>query len=399
MKLASFMYKGTRYFVCLDGGYLERSFPGLNAVPLDKILSNAGYSAAVSQSWGSKRPQSCPVSEDARVDKVGNKFVVFGTCGGVKFELKDSEYKVTELEVTAPETKNESSTEAGKIVESVKEEVSASEAVEKDKSDSGNNTESVKENKTEPAQKVGIPIGDAYTEKRAFGGVPKGGMGIKYPSDVSNHSIGNYGKSHCTLNGRLAVPNRNPNNVISETPANHTTNKFRGMKLGSRELDKRTNYVPVSVSPTVKTTDQDTKKEYYADPDNKEEKHSHKTESKPSTSVFALAPKPHGDDFDVNAFLSELSAEQRALLERIPDSLIGRINEFSQRPISEVRLEELGEVYCVQNKWKICGTWYAIDVTSELSRHFYCSEDRAHFAIHIKTLNGWKKYKESTYIV
>lgn len=435
MKLASFMYEGTRYFVCLDGGYLERSFPGVNAVPMDKLLSSAGYSTTVAQSWGTRRPQSCPVSEDAKVSKVGDKFIVSGTCGDIKFELKESEYVVEDLEETAKEPERPAEEEHPAPVLVPKEDVVIESDAQDEESEpvqeqTGETEPDAVEEEVEPAKEEPVeepareeptaepekdeptmepekgepvaepemdaPVQDTQDKQRDFSGTLRGGMGIMRPNGVSNQVLGSYGKSYCTLSGSLTEPDRNSSNIISEQPANHTPNKFRGMKLGKRGQSKpaATQRVPAVASvASQKIGDSESLSEKAGSA--AQPIHPKSEPPKRRTDMFASAPKANGDDFDVKAFLAELSDEQRAMLERIPDVLIGRINEFSQKPISEVRLAELGEVYCVQNRWKICGKWYAIDITSDLSRHFYCAEDSTHFAVHVKTLSGWKKYKES----
>lgn len=448
MKLASFMYEGIRYFVCLDGGYLERSFPGVNAVPMDKLLSSAGYSTTVAQSWGARRPQSCPVSEDAEISKAGDKFIVSGTCGDIKFELKESEYIVEDLVKTTNEPEDTAEEEQSTPVLVPKEDVitediaqdedstAVQEQVGEEESDTEEEVvepvlvpkedEPVEESeedtpveepeKDEPvlvpkedeptadpegdepgvSPEMDAPVWDTQDKQKDFSGSPRGGMGIMRPNGVSNQVLGSYGKSHCTLSGSLTVPDRNPSNIISEQPANHSSNKFRGMKLGKRGQSKptTTQRVPAVASVANQQIEDDKSSSTKMGSDT-QQLHPKSESHKRRADMFASAPKANGDDFDVKAFLSELSDEQKAMLERIPDALIGRINEFSQKPISEVRLAELGEVYCVQNRWKICGKWYAIDITSDLSRHFYCAEDSTHFAVHVKTLNGWKKYKES----
>lgn len=82
----------------------------------------------------------------------------------------------------------------------------------------------------------------------------------------------------------------------------------------------------------------------------------------------------------------ELTPEVNAVIGDIPLQLLGDIPEFTMNPIVE---SEVSGIYCMENHWRKCGNWYAIDSTTESLRYFYNRRRGGIYKIPTKTCAQW----------
>lgn len=388
VRLASFMFEGRRYFVCLDNDYLQRSFPDRNAVPIEELQINAGYSAAIATPWKAYRPALCPVSGDAKVTKIGDKFVANGTCGGLRFELTEFSYEIEEEkkepvpvaeEADTVETQDAEITETGDTAE--EESIATEEPVVVE--ESAVEEEVVEEHTTEES---------ATKEDTTEELVTKGDTATKFRG--GNISIGSVGRCTFSRNGEFHQKDRAPKVIIGESTMRES-NPHRGIKMQYKEGL----VLPVSRRDQSAQVKKDRPLFIPRSEENTEEPKRTSVPYKPAPPVienvsFDNAPKMTDEEFDADEFLKQLSTDQIEFLKKVPDAFLGNISEYTQEPINEVKLKTLGAVYCVQNKWKIAGDWYAIDEIATLSRYIYCSETGDNYRISVKTLKGWSRCKE-----
>lgn len=380
VRLASFYYEDERYFVTLDNGYLQQTFSGKNAVSIMQVQIDAGLSAAIAQPWGSYRPATCPVSEDAQVVKVGDNFIVHGTCGGYRFELNEMSYTI-EDEESSPESKEvapEEIFECGPVPEQEEAIVTEEVVVE------------------EPAIEEESVIEEQNIDDRMYGmciGAVRGGS-FQRNKEIQEH-------------------NHVPSSLIVN-PVMRSADPYRGVRIG-RSLSNDNTLQQMPVSQWEHTSDENKKQsdnstrnnqinrtpmdlEYitqHADAEVMLRRDESLHDPVETELNFEGAPKPSGTDFDCQEFLSELSVDQITFLSGIPTSLLGSISEFTRDQISVNKLESLGAIYCTEHKWKFAEGWYAIDEIQTLSRYVYCESTGNHQRIPTKTLKGWNKCIEA----
>lgn len=412
LRLASFMYEDVRYFVVLDGGFLQKEFPDKNAVDIQTIQVNAGYSAAVSQPWGAYRPMTCPVSDDAKVTKVGDRFIVHGTCGGVRFELTEYSYEIEEVkeeseEVHVTEETLEAAAELSEELPATEHPVVGEMTAEQIKNPVVKNmadTPTVHASVTkDSAEETELVYEDAA---HAPSPSPKA-EAVKRTALLIGRSTGGSFKRDASIQDNRPEPA-----AYIVDPVMREHDEYRGIRLGasvtqddrSRPTDKpsMSNKTQVVGKPSRDSRTTEPKSVKLCDQrvtiQETVEKKAEDTEEEKQLDAklsFDDAPKPSAHDFDANKFLSELSPEQVSFLKRVPKELLGSINEFTQKPVSSAKLESLGAVYCVENRWKIQGDWYAIDEVQSLSRVLYCATTNEFQRIFTKTLKGWMKCMEA----
>lgn len=403
-RLASFNYEDVRYVVTLDGGYLENSFPGKNAVSINEIQVNPGYSAAVSQPWGAYRPNMCPVSEDASVVKVGDSFIVHGTCGGYCFELTEMSY---EIEEEVPE-------EAHVTEETLEAAEEMSEQIDVDEEDAYVMQETLKaeaelsEDLPGQSSDPGVPflVGEVATDEVAnkmmdfVRNVP-----VTHNANTKQMSIGNPKHNGIRLHADV-IDKRKESSTLIVDPVMRKPDSYRGVRLGlslnaTAEPIKvehpRTEHAPSRYTPAYREPVHNQHKKTPTGYESRTEEEIPVVQTVPPSAVlnFDDAPKPNLNDFDCQEFLNGLSDEQIKFLRKVPECFLGTIHEFTKDPISIAKLESLGTIYCVDNKWKISGDWYAIDEIQTLSRCIYCATTNEYQRISTKTLKGWQKCVEA----
>lgn len=356
--LISFLYEDVRYFATLDEGFLQQSFPGRNAVSINEIQINAGFSAAVSQPWGAYRPNLCPVSEDAKVVKDGDNFHVTGTCGGYRFELTEISYEIEKMDVedediyAAEETLEGTTEMSEQVEESIK-------------------TDTYDETLTDEVASQEEPV---------------------TRNDNAEMFIGRKAAGKVQRNAILDDSREAPEAVIVANTV-RKPDKYRGIRFGmTLQEDKEVRNLPekqvtIKETPPVRVVEETV-------PEGEDTPQVEPVPEEIPLS-FDAAPKPSMGDFDCMEFLAALSNEQVSFLQKVPENLLGTIHEFTKETVSEPQLMSLGSIYCVNNKWKISGDWYAIDEIQTLSRCIFCASTNEYQRISTKTLKGWLKCVEA----
>lgn len=409
-RLASFNYEDVRYVVTLDGGYLQNEFAGRNAVSINEIQIHPGYSAAVSQPWGAYRPNMCPLSEDASIVKVGDNFIVHGTCGGYRFELTEISYEIEEEkeeDIHVTEETLDAAEELSEEIQATDEpahvmdetlEAAAELSEELPGSDQSTVTEL-----TDGESGYQSLVGEMPTDEIAgrMSHFVTHHASTKSKIDTTKMCIGRPKHNGVRINASVN-DTRKESSTLIVSPVMRKPDGYRGVRIGmSLESKAKNAYVepkktasvsakPVSTSGVNKT---------HGDTGSPAESVNTIPVAQPvpvSTELnFDDAPKPNLEDFDCQEFLASLSSEQINFLKKVPDSFLGTIHEFTKDPISTAKLESLGAIYCVDNRWKISGDWYAIDEIQTLSRCIYCATTNEYQRISTKTLKGWKKCVEA----
>lgn len=364
-RLVSFFYEDVRYFTTMDGGYLQNSFPGKNAVSINDIQVNPGYSAAVTQPWGTYRPATCPISEDATVVKVGDNFIAHGTCAGYRFELTEVSYEIEEITEEAEHVTDETLEAAAEL---------------------SDEEEHVEDEDDEEARVMveTLEAAEEYSEPIEIVSPISGGM-----------RIGRSQSAGIKINASLQDTREKASTLVVDNPARRP-DRYRGVRFGVTLDTERESAPSIPLVPTVRG-------KVVVNPEPRHEEPVHKepvvepvipVPEEPVLS-FDNAPKPSMTDFDCMEFLAGLSKEQTSFLSKVPINLIGTIHEFTKEAVSEAQLMSLGSIYCVNNKWKISGDWYAIDEIQTLSRCIYCATTNEYQRISTKTLKGWMKCVEA----
>lgn len=94
---------------------------------------------------------------------------------------------------------------------------------------------------------------------------------------------------------------------------------------------------------------------------------------------------------DAKDYVTGLPKDLSETLSQIPTELLGGIEAFTQKPIDVTQLEKKGRMYCVENHWCRSGSWYCIDMVTELKRYFYNNDTGKAMAISVNTCKEWFK--------
>lgn len=92
----------------------------------------------------------------------------------------------------------------------------------------------------------------------------------------------------------------------------------------------------------------------------------------------------------IEELAAELDEKTVEALTMIPRELLGPLAEFSAHPVDEEMLLEKGSIYCIDHRWHLEKGWYAVDVPSIASRHFFNqSKNKFSISIPVSVCKDW----------
>ncbi len=77
------------------------------------------------------------------------------------------------------------------------------------------------------------------------------------------------------------------------------------------------------------------------------------------------------------------------ILPDVPISILQSITEFTLKPVDVELLQQRGHVYCIDNRWHKCGTWFCIDYVDEAVRYFYETKQGIIFTLPFNICKDW----------
>lgn len=89
------------------------------------------------------------------------------------------------------------------------------------------------------------------------------------------------------------------------------------------------------------------------------------------------------------AVRAKLSKEINDVIGDIPVDCLGPIMEFTSHEVDTHKLDEQGDMFCIDNRWHKQGNWYCIDVVCNASRHFYNAKRGVSLEIPINVCKEW----------
>ena len=107
------------------------------------------------------------------------------------------------------------------------------------------------------------------------------------------------------------------------------------------------------------------------------------------TPVEAVADEAVPKQKKKEAVRAKLSKEVNEIIGDIPVDCLGPIMEFTSHEVDTHKLDEQGDMFCIDNRWHKQGNWYCIDVVPTASRYFYNAKRSVSMEIPINICKEW----------
>ena len=107
------------------------------------------------------------------------------------------------------------------------------------------------------------------------------------------------------------------------------------------------------------------------------------------TPVEAVADEAVPKQKKKEAVRAKLSKEVNEIIGDIPVDCLGPIMEFTSHEVDTHKLDEQGDMFCIDNRWHKQGNWYCIDVVPTASRYFYNAKRSVSMEIPINVCKEW----------
>ena len=404
-----FDFEGTRYYTFEGNSFIANKFPNTNAIPQADLVTSNSISNSFKKVNGNKMWQATPLVQGPIIAKLGTYFIVKGT---IEFEGKTVGVELNENSLTLIVDED---------VEVVEESTveSEPEAVEETAVATEEPVEEIVEPEPEPVpeqepEPVTEPVADNANLQLSKPVVNRA-QGFKTPPRA-NPKVGFYlgngvenRVSGVTLLG--TAPARKAGMVFGERVVTRSVPPVQ--RLENARLEAERKKAMDAQRQLEEDEAQQRLQESWARPLPPKDKYAALSQPTPvvhevdepyvplmQTTETKATPVVETPDVDVaattdaraeakEAVRKKLSPEINKIIGDIPTDMLDNIPEFTMNEVDVSKLEQEGDIYCINKRWCKRGKWFCIDVIPNTARYFYNSRLGVSMEIPINVLKEW----------
>lgn len=415
-----FEYNNSKYYSFNGSAFIADKHPNTNAIPHAELVTSNSFSNSFKKVNNGRSWQQTPIVQNAEVKTFGGYFLVRGTItiDSIEYTVELVENGLTVTAVNAestvveePEANAEEPAVETKVEEPVVDKVEepvvtkVEEPVVKSKVEEPTVDTKTVEPVVEPEVKVDEPV--AEVKEEPLPSTPKPVQTVKGFSSPERKV-----KRGFCCNGEFVSD--------STLTLGKTVKKKSGLVIGESSIPQ----APRSVrrfENTVDTTEVEEERKAAVEAQRREEEamkvlqdswskllpvhERYQASFKPTPVEHEPLPQvtvpaePPTDELRIKearnkakeAVRETLTPEINRIIGDIPTDLLGPIQEFTSFEIDKARLEEEGDIYCINKRWCKRGKWFCIDVVPNAARYFYNSRLGVSIEIPVNILKAWNE--------